>query len=249
MNPMWLKSRHGYGIPCRWNWDGQEQVVVVCHGFGSSKESPMAQAVAKELPRLGMGVVRFDFPAHGESPVWQEGLRVPYCIDDLETVEQAVLSQAPGTEIGYFSSSFGAYITLLRLIRDPRKKARGFLRSAAVTMPALVSAWMDDRAQADLARQGYFVPSYDYVRQMRLTDAFLKDLREGDIFAGWRPELAELAMVHGGQDSVVPVEGVRQFAQRFGAHLTEFPHGDHGLMGDGEAEEVLALAGAFFQRL
>ena len=70
----------------------------------------MAQAVAAALPRLGMGTVRFDFPAHGESPVWQEGLRVPYCIDDLETVEQAILAQDPTAEIAYFSSSFGAYI-------------------------------------------------------------------------------------------------------------------------------------------
>ena len=43
-----LTSRHGYAIPCRWDWQGQKQVVIICHGFGSSKDSPMAQAVAAE---------------------------------------------------------------------------------------------------------------------------------------------------------------------------------------------------------
>ena len=247
MQQAWLTSRHGYAIPCRWNWTGQRRVVIVCHGFGSSKESPMARAVAEALPRRGVGTVRFDFPSHGESPVWQEGLRVPYCIDDLEQVEQAILAQDPAAEIGYFSSSFGAYITLLRLARDPRPGARAFLRAAAVTMPDLVETWVDQPAREALDRQGYFVPDYDYVREMRLSRAFLEDLSQGDVFARWRPELAELVMVHGTQDSVVPVEGVRRFAKTFGARLTEFPQGEHPLLGPGEAEQILTMAGDFFQ--
>ena len=247
MQQAWLTSRHGYAIPCRWNWTGQRRVVIVCHGFGSSKESPMAQAVAETLPRRGVGAVRFDFPSHGESPVWQEGLRVPYCIDDLEQVEQAILAQDPAAEIGYFSSSFGAYITLLRLARDPRPGARAFLRAAAVTMPDLVETWVDRQAREALDRQGYFVPDYDYVREMRLSRAFLEDLAQGDVFARWRPELAELVMVHGTRDSVVPAEGERRFAKTFGAALTEFPQGEHPLLGPGEAEQILTMAGDFFQ--
>ena len=243
-----LTSKHGYLIPCRWDWQGQRQVVIICHGFGSSKDSPMAQAVAAALPRLGIGTVRFDFPAHGDSPVWQEGLRVPYCIDDLQTVEQAILAQDPAAEIAYFSSSFGAYITLLRLARNSRPGARAFLRAAAVTMPELVHTWLDDRAREALDRQGYFVPEYDYVREMRVSRDFLQDLADGDVFACWKPELAQLAMVHGTLDDVVPVEGVRRFSQRFGAVLTELPQGEHPLMGPGEAEQVLALAQAFFQK-
>ena len=170
-----------------------------------------------------------------------------YCIDDLEQVEQAILAQDPAAEIGYFSSSFGAYITLLRLARDPRPGARAFLRAAAVTMPDLVETWVDQPAREALDRQGYFVPDYDYVREMRLSRAFLEDLSQGDVFARWRPELAELVMVHGTQDSVVPVEGVRRFAKTFGARLTEFPQGEHPLLGPGEAEQILTMAGDLFQ--
>ena len=41
MQQEWVVSRHGYRIACRNNWDGQNQVAIVCHGFGSSKNSPM----------------------------------------------------------------------------------------------------------------------------------------------------------------------------------------------------------------
>ena len=91
MQQEWVVSRHGYRIACRNNWDGQNQVAIVCHGFGSSKNSPMVQALDQTLPAHGIGVYSFDFPAHGESPVGEEGLRVPFCIDDLAEVEAHLL--------------------------------------------------------------------------------------------------------------------------------------------------------------
>ena len=131
---VWLPSRRGDRIPCHDNWEGQSRVVIVCHGFGSSKESPMVQALHRALPERGIGVWSFDFPAHGDSPMGQEGLRVPFCMDDLETVEAWIRAKSPQVEVCYFASSFGAYITLLSLSRAPRNRPRAFLRSAAANI-------------------------------------------------------------------------------------------------------------------
>ena len=149
--------------------------------------------------------------------------------------------------MSYFGSSFGAYITLLRLARHPRPQAKAFLRSAAVTMPRLVDTWVDERARADLDRQGYFVPDYDYVREMRITPAFLQDLADHDVFSRYQKGQATLAMIHGGQDSVAPVADARRFAEIFGAQLTLVPQGEHQLMGPGELEQVLDRAVSFFR--
>ena len=248
MQQEWVVSRHGYRIACRNNWDGQNQVAIVCHGFGSSKNSPMVQALDQTLPAHGIGVYSFDFPAHGESPVGEEGLRVPFCIDDLAEVEAHLLARNPQAEISYFASSFGAYITLLYLAQHPHRQRKAFLRSAAVTMPALAAGWLlNQRTQEDLARQGYFVPQYDYVREMRITPAFLDDLAEYNLFTRYRQGSAQVAMVHGGQDQVAPVKAAQRFATRFGARLTILPQGEHNLMGAGELEQVLSLAVAFLQ--
>ncbi|MCF0123271.1 MAG: alpha/beta fold hydrolase [Ruminiclostridium sp.] len=242
-----LKSKHGYSIPCHDCWEGQEKVLIVCHGFGSSKSSPMVQALNQEMPRHGVGVFSFDFPSHGESSVWQEGLRVPFCLDDLTVVEEHIRATAPQAEIGYFGSSFGAYITLLYLSRGQAAGKRAFLRSAAVSMPRLVDTWVDDRARADLGRLGYFVPEYDYVREMRITRDFLTDLEENDVFACYQEGLARLFMVHGGRDDVAPTEDALRFAQAFGAEIRILPNGEHNLMGEGELEQVLAYAAEIFR--
>ena len=243
-----IPGKNGYEIPVKSCWTGEKQVLIVCHGFGSSKESPMVQALDERMPREGIGTVSFDFPAHGESPGQEDTLRVPYCMDDLAAVEEYVRSQDPEVEIGYFGSSFGAYITLLYLSQHPHPGAKVFLRSSAVTMPELVKTWLDQRAKEDLARQGWFVPDYDYVREMRITPAFLGDLAEHDLFEKYVPGAATLRMIHGAKDDVAPTGAAREFARRFGAHLTVLPNGEHPLMGPGELETVLDAAADFFSK-
>lgn len=249
MKKEFLESKHGYAIPCHNCWDGQDRVLIVCHGFGSSKSSPMVQALNQEMPRHDIGVYSFDFPSHGDSPVWQEGLRVPFCLDDLAAVEDHIRAMAPNARIGYFGSSFGAYITLLHLSRGKAAGKRAFLRSAAVSMPRLVDTWVDDRARVDLDRQGYFVPAYDYVREMRIPRDFLGDLEAHDVFARYQTGLAQLFMVHGGKDDVAPTADAVRFARQFGAELLVLPNGEHNLMGEGELEKVLEHASAFFQEM
>ena len=70
MKTVTIKSRHGHDIPCHETYRGEDKVLIVCHGFGSSKASPMVQALEDYMPRQGIGVFAFDFPAHGDSPVW-----------------------------------------------------------------------------------------------------------------------------------------------------------------------------------
>ncbi len=171
---------------------------------------------------------------------------MPYCIDDLETVEAWVRTILPKASIGYFGSSFGAYITLLRLGRDPVQGAKAFLRSAAVTMPSWSNTWLDQRAKGSLSERGYFVPDYDYVREMRIMPPFLVDLAEHDVFTRYQKGLADLAMVHGAKDSVAPPEDAQRFAAQFGADLLLLPNGEHPLMGEGELEQVLQKTIEFF---
>ena len=81
---------------------------------------------------------------------------------------------------------------------------------------------------------------------MRLTPAFLRDLREYDLFSRYTPELASLFMVHGALDEVVPVKDARRFAETFGAQLRIFPQGEHPLMGNGGAGSGFGLGSGLF---
>lgn len=70
---------------------------------------------------------------------------------------------------------------------------------------------------------------YGYVRPLKLTCGFFEDLDRHDLFTLWRPEEAEVRMVHGELDETIPVEEARRFAVRFQIPLTVIPGEDHRL--------------------
>ena len=167
-------------------------IVIISHGFGSSKESPTARALAEMLPEYGIGTYGYDFPGHGESPVDGEKLRIDACLNDLSAVEDHVLRLAPTAEIAYFSSSFGAYINLIYLATRPHAGRKSFLRSAAVDMPGLFKKDTTPAQYAELEAQGFLIMDHDYVRPLKIMKEFYGDLERYDVFALYKKGMAEI---------------------------------------------------------
>lgn len=239
---------NGYHIPCVNNLRGDERTaVIISHGFGSSKESPTAQAISAALSEHGIGTYSFDFPAHGDSPVTGDLLRIANCLNDLAAVEAHVHKLRPAAEIAYFSSSFGAYINLIYLATRPHLGKKSFLRCAAVDMPGLFRNGTSPEQYAQLREQGYIILDLNYLHPLKITREFYDDLGDHDLFQLCRPDMAELAMVHGDVDETAPVEAARRFAERFGAGLTEIHGADHRIMNPGEKEQVIDCAVQFFK--
>ena len=51
-------------------------IVIVAHGFTSSKESATGQVLMQHLPPAGIGVVAYDQPGHGTDAARFEDLRI-----------------------------------------------------------------------------------------------------------------------------------------------------------------------------
>ena len=45
------------------------EVVLLCHGYASTKDSPLMQLLAKELASKDLSSLRFDFSGNGEEEV------------------------------------------------------------------------------------------------------------------------------------------------------------------------------------
>lgn len=247
MRKTYLKSIYGYEIACCHQLSGTMQTLVVCHGFGSSKESPMVQALLSEMPKHGIDVCSFDFPFHGESRADGKFLRVPCCMTDLRTVEEYILHLSPSTQLIYFGSSFGAYILLLYLSKFPHQGNQAFLRSTAVNMHGILQNWLE-YPSLSWQRSPDGDPALDYCsldvfygRNFYITRAFLKDLIEFDLFSHYpNADTSSLFMIHGELDSTASAQDATHFAQLSGADLYLIPGAEHRLMGSGELELVLA---------
>lgn len=242
-----IRGLNGYAIPCLHNLRGREKMaVIISHGFGSSKESPTAQAMAAALPEQGIGTYSFDFPAHGDSPVDGRELRISNCLKDLAAVEAQVHRLLPEAEIAYFSSSFGAYINLIYLATHRPKGNKSFLRCAAVDMPGLFRRGTSPEQCTQLKEQGHYTLDLNFIRPLKITRDFYDDLERHDLFKLCRPDMAEIAMIHGDADETAPVAEARRFAAQFGGKLTEVKGGDHRLATPERQKQVIDRAVQFF---
>ena len=236
--------RDSYDIPYRMEKGSGDKVVIVAHGFASSKESPTVEMLAKELPEKGIGVAALDFPAHGESPVDGEFLTVKNCVRDLGDVEAFIREECPGAEICCFGSSFGAYITLIYLMESGKEGARAFLRSAAVNMSDYFSELTKDERRA-IDEMGYFLLE-DEVRPIKITRGLVESLKANDIREDFRPDGLRLMMIHGSADEDIDYSEARAFAEKYDVPLITVEGGDHRLSIPGAPEKVLEEALRFF---
>ena len=244
-----IAGKNGYAIPGVKNLDGAEKMaVIISHGFGSSKESPTAVMLAEALPDYGIGTYAFDFPGHGDSPVDGERLRIDTCLDDLAAVEARVREIAPDAGIAYFSSSFGAYINLLYLAKRPHFGRKSFLRSAAVKMPEIFAKNATEEDEEELKTRGFVLLDEGFARPLKITRAFRDDLSANNVFALYKADLAEIAMIHGDQDETASIKDACRFAEKFNAKLTIVRGGEHRLMDVIARAQVLHAATDFFSK-
>lgn len=251
MQHMTLWSKFGYEIPCTLQLSGAKKTLLICHGFGSSKKSPMVHSLREEMPRLGVDTFSFDFPQHGESTAAGTNLRIPCCLSDLQTVEEKILQISPNTEIIYFGSSFGAYVILLYLANCFPTGTRAFLRSAAIDMHQIMQGFLRNGqlswqpALNGDSQQDYCRMDSIYNRSFYITRGFVEDLAQNNLLQQYtKQEKYTLSMIHGALDSTAPLQKAQEFARHSGASLWILPQAEHRLMGPGELESVLkALTG------
>lgn len=224
--------------------DGEKQIVLMAHGFGSEKQGHTPLFMTEGLKAAGFGVYGFDFPAHGDSPLTGDQLTMRNCVDSYAAVEARALELAPDAEILYFGSSFGAYTTLLYLATRPHQGKKAFLRSAAIDMPQLIWRVAAEEGEA-FQRDGCCELTY-YNRPLKLTRTFCEDVNRYDIFDLYRTGTAQLRMIHGQQDSTASPDAAQRFAREKGAELIMVPGAEHRLMEPGNPERALQAAIDFF---
>ena len=240
-----IPGKNGYDIPYVDNTCGKDRVLFITHGFTSSKECTTNQLLAGALPGHGIGTFAIDLPAHGDSPVDGEYLRLSNCLSDIDSACAYVRRICPGVRLYFFGSSFGAYLTLRYLSADDRRDNQAFLRSAAVDMPGIFRRNHSDEIARELKVNGCFTISEDCVRPLKITKGFLTDLEEyGPADPAKAP--AKLHMIHGSGDSVAPYADAQAFAKAAGCPLTTVPGAEHRLDEPGQPELVLKTALDFF---
>ena len=197
-------------MPDNWN---EEKLIICCHGFNSGKGSESYNSICNALLDKSIACVRFSLPYHAERRIdvnKADDFTVENCIEDSELVEKNIRERFPNTKIGLIATSFGGYLTLLRLKRYQHSYFAVILKSPAIRMDEILKNSLASEEFEFFKRQGF---GYDKNTQkkMKINFSFFEELENNQIMDS--PNYNEKILIyHGTIDNVAPFEDSKEFA-------------------------------------
>lgn len=153
-------------------------LVILCHGYDSSKDSLSNSSLAAELIKKGLLVFRFDFTGNGGSEGKLEQLTPKQGLDDLKSAVKTL----GRNKFGLYGGSFGGNVAILYALENP-------VLALALRAPVSDYLWVVEHDE----------PSY----RRKIWAEQLKDV---DIYGEVGKIKVPVLIVHGDKDDVVPVE-------------------------------------------
>lgn len=221
-----------------------DEVIIAIHGFGSTKASDTITMLADSVTKHNIAVIALDLPAHGESKT--ERLRIDDCISNLLDAEDYIKENFKESKIGYFASSLGAYLTLLRLNKLEREEDidKVVLRCAAIDMKNILKNSLLDDGFDNFEAMGY--ADLGFAKKVHVTMDLYNDLVHNDLFKIYNSN-HKILLVHGTEDECAPYEDAVRFEEENeNVGLKTIVGAGHRFLNPDEIEKVIEYATNYF---
>ena len=235
-------------VPCKLsapNHGNVRRVVLGVHGFAGSAHDEIQTGIAEEMTLFGSAVLRFDFPAHGNSPMTDKEFTVRNCVDALLAAAHYAREQYPDVEdLCIFATGFGAYITLIAL--DALLKLPGKIKLVVQTP----SVRMHDTllAMLDMSAEKFWLMDHVTIpvdRPLEVTYRFYKELREHIALTSYP---LPILILHGEDDAYIQMSDIQHFRRiNEKSKLVIIPGTSHRFVEDGAWNMVLDLTRDWFE--
>ena len=217
------------------------KIIIACHGFGGNKESSAIISLANSLTKYNIGVITFDFPGHGISNTGGYNYKVENCISDINDVENYVEKIFDNIEVGFFATSYGAYVVLLKINAGTKKYNSIVLRCPALNMRKIFEDNILKMPLNEFLEKGNCVLGFE--RNIVITKKYYEELVKNDIFKLYNKN-DNILIIHGTLDDTAPIEDSVKFQHKFNKNvkLHKVKGADHRFKKPGELEEVINVA-------
>lgn len=243
-----IKSLNGYNISVRTYLPTEniKEIIIAVHGFGGDKDSSAIRLLAKKMVKENFLVICFDFPSHGDSEVEDDKLTIDNCINDIETIEQYIKDKfGRDIKINIFATSFGAYITLLKIIKKKTRYNKIVLRAPAIKMDEILKNTLLREPFEDFKRNR--VTKLGFRRIMDIPYDFYEELKANKILKIYQNN-QKMFIIQGTNDDVAPIEDTKELIALDKNNITlyEIKGADHRMKKNGELEEAINKAKEYF---
>lgn len=249
MERRFILKENGLQIPCVLDEPegcSVRRCIIGVHSFCGSKDSDVLVDIVEEMGLFGAATVRFDFPAHGDSPVTDWGFSLEKCVDTLLTVAQWAKRAFPYVDMGIFAPGFGAFVTLVALedLREIDEHLKLVLQNPDLSM-AHTLLRMAKMTEEEFHKAGRVVIGSSMKRAVEVPYSFYEELRGHMLY--YNHDMPML-LLHGEKDNIIPItylEPFRRFNDR--SKLVVIPGADDQVRGGGQWDMVVDLTRDWFE--
>jgi alpha/beta superfamily hydrolase len=192
------------GILANPTGDTKAPIIVLCHGFTTSKNGRTYTRLERMLNQKGISTFRFDFYGHGESEGKFEDITLSEAIDD---VQKAIhyLKNSGHEKIGLMGSSFGGFASLIAASEFPELVLLALKSPVSDYLGLLIAR--DQEIDIPLWKQ---IGSISVVgsdgQSLQLNYSFFEDAETIKSSDAIRKIKVSTMIVHGDKDKTVPIE-------------------------------------------
>jgi len=208
--------------------DGKVPLVVILHGFCGNKMGPHFYLVklSRALEALGIASVRFDFSGSGES----DGKFVDMTFSGELQESNVILDYAKSLDfidinkIGLLGYSMGGALAgILAGSRKDEIKALCLLSPAGDMKSVFHNGFLGEKTD-ELIKKG----SFDH-EGFTISKKFADDISSIDIFDKSKYYDKKVLIIHGDDDSIVPIENAHSYLNIYGRNgsLSVIKGADH----------------------
>ncbi|XP_062091045.1 uncharacterized protein LOC133797226 [Humulus lupulus] len=224
-----VPNKYGEKLVGLLNDTGSTEIVILCHGFRSSKESTTILNLAVALEEEGISSFRFDFAGNGESEGTFQYGNYQREADDLRSVIEHFIG-ANRVICGILGHSKGGDVVLLYASRYSDISAVVNVSGRYNLKRGIAERFGEDFMQT-LKEKGYIeVEDKNGSTSYRVTEESMMDRLNTDIHSACLQisKDCRVLTIHGSADETIPVEDALEFSKIIKTHKLQIVEGaDH----------------------
>ena len=183
--------------------DTKAPMVIMVHGFASSKNARTVTKLAGSFDQLGISSFRFDIWGHGESEGKFEDITITEAVDDILQAIAFLKSQGYA-KIGLVGSSFGGISSIMAASKTDKLFALA-LKSPVSDYGEVELLILGEKGIQEWKDRGYTHYTNGEGKALRLKYSFYEDFKNNDAYQAATKIKIPTVIVHGDQDEIVPL--------------------------------------------
>ena len=186
-------------------------LVMILHGFNSSKNMSLLKQIADKLEHLGIASIRFDFNGHGQSEGSFQNMTISNELNDAKKVYEYVQNLPEITSVSIIGHSQGGVVSGLMAGEYGAEK----IKSVVLMAPASVLR--------ELAQKGDLfgtkfdtdnIPEYiELFNGLKVGRAYLEDAKNLPIYEISAQYQGPVLIIHSQDDELVPYSNGEEYNQ------------------------------------